>query len=279
AAHHSYGVPAWCGRETHVVVSSYSGSTAETLSALRAAVESGASGCAVASGGPLLEEAEGAGWATLRVPGGAMPRYAIGHLTVGALLPLGAGPHHFVDRLDVGASVGSLRERVTEWGPDVPGAENLAKDIARRLQGALPVVWGGPGVTGVAAARWRSDLNENAKVLAHSAVLPELDHNEIVGLGPDGSAGRPDVPIVLVCLRDVDEDPRVSERFAATLEEVRAGVSDVVEVRPRGAGPLERFFDLAMLSGYVSVYLALARGVDPTTISSIDRLKQSLSGS
>lgn len=277
--HHSYGAPDWCGPGTFVVASSYSGNTEETLSGMRAAAAAGSHGTAVCSGGELMKEAGRLGWRTLEVPGGAMPRYAIGHLTIATLDPLTYGPDPFLrpfsDRFP--GLQHHLSRRVTEWGPGAPEDVNQAKQIARRLDASLPVIWGGPGVTGVAAARWRCDLNENAKMLAHSAVIPELDHNEIIGLGPEGADRRPDLPISLVCLRDPQEDPRVATRFDCTVDEVRGSVTEVIEVRPQGDDPLTRFFDLVMLSGFGSVYLALLRGVDPAPIPSIDRLKQALS--
>lgn len=274
---HSYAVPSWCDERTVFIATSYSGGTDEVITAARTAAAMGATVVAVASGGELHAEALRSRWKVfLSPPAGSLPRYAVGHLAVSTLYPL---THGFIPAVDWAPVSQNLRGRLREWGPENPEAGNVAKQVARAVEGTLPVVWAGPGIAGVAAGRWRSDLNENAKILAHSSVLPELDHNEIVGLGPDGSDGRPAVPVSLVCLREPDEDPRITRRFEATVAEVRDSVAQVVDVHAAGPGPVGLFFDMAMLSGYVSVYLALMRGVDPVSIASIDRLKRILAGS
>lgn len=275
-AHHSYGVPAYCGPETFVIAASYSGGTEETLDAFRSARAAGAWGVAVTSGGTLGREATDAGWAVAPVADGLMPRYAVGWMTV---LPAAACQRMGFLRLPDGwddAVVRHLESRLAEWGPEVPEAENPAKRMARALTGAFPVVWGGDGASGVAAVRWKNDINENAKTFAHAATLPEGDHNEIVGWAREGSDGRPGMRRVLVWLRESVEDPRVAARIQATRREVEASFDDVVEVVGEGDGPLQRFFDLALLGGFVSVYLAIARGVDPIPIESIVRLKNDL---
>lgn len=275
-AHRSYGLPAWCGPGCLVVASSYSGGTEETLDAFRAAVEMDLRGVAVTSGGALADEADRAGWVVARVASGLMPRYAVGWMTaVPALVLARPGLLSLPDGWAESAAR-LLDRRVAEWGPGSPRSENPAKALAHDLDGALPVVWGGDGVSAVAAARWVCDLNENAKTPAHAASLPEGDHNEIVAWAREGAEGRPAARRVLVWLRTSEEHPGVAARFAATSEEVRGSFDAVREVEGRGGDPLTRFLDLALLSGFVSVYLALLRGVDPVPIASIERLKAHL---
>lgn len=278
AVHRGYGAPAYAGPSTFVVASSYSGGTEETLDAARAAFRAGAPGLAVAGGGALAEEAAARGWAVVRVPGGLMPRYALGTMT--------AAPVAFLERAGLlrpedgwRASVPALLERrAAQWGPDRPAQDNVAKALAHELDGAFPVIWGGEGVTAVAAARWKADVNENAKTFAHAAALPEANHNEIVGWAREGADGRPAGRRVLVCLRDPHEDPRVGVRFTQTVREVEAAFDTLTTVLPEGDGPLGRFFDLALLGGFVTCYLGILRGVDPSPIDSIARLKAALAG-
>ncbi|HVE91144.1 MAG TPA: SIS domain-containing protein [Actinomycetota bacterium] len=271
--HRGCGVPAFCDESTFVVAASYSGSTAETLDGFRAACSRGAAhGAVITSGGPLAEEATAAQWEVWKVPEGMLPRFALGSMAALAV-DLLAGPGGQWQE----ATAAHLQGRVSQWGPDVPLERNEAKRLAVRLEGTLPVVWGGAGATGVASARWRTDLNENSKVLAHAANLPELAHNEIVGLAAEGREGRPRMRKVLVCLREPDEDQRIARAFEAAVPDVRDDFEDVIEVQAQGADLVTRFFDLALLGGLVSVYLAILRGVDALPIDSIARLKRAIS--
>lgn len=277
--HKSYGVPEWCGSDTFVIASSYSGETEEVLDALRSAVSTWAKGLAVTAGGSLAREASDAGWLVAPIDAkGIWPRFALGWLLA---LPAGV-----LDRLDLVSNASmrsdvladSLAERCDDWGPAVPMSSNQAKRIAAALLDAEPVVWGGEGSAGVAAQRWKNDINENAKIFAHAAALPEADHNEIVGLAREGGDGRPFVRRVLVCLSEADEDPRMSARMQWTAREVEDSFDEVLTVMGRGTDPVSRFLDLALLGGFVSVYLAILRGVDPTPIDAIGRLKTALGG-
>jgi glucose/mannose-6-phosphate isomerase len=160
------------------------------------------------------------------------------------------------------------------WGPVVETEANEAKRIALALHGRLPVIYAGVGAPEAALLRWRCNINENAKALCHTAVVPEMDHNEIVGWsGPESWAERATV----VVLREGDEDRGTSRRLSATADWLRRHGAPVVEVVSRGATPLERLWWLCHLGDYVSVYLAALYAVDPTPITAISELKASLS--
>lgn len=276
--HRGYGVPAWCGPDTFVVASSYSGETAETLDAFRAARDADAHGIAITSGGTLAAEAAEAGWWVSSLPGGLMPRYALGALvTVPVIVCAGLN----LIEVPVGWSDGladHVAEGVQRWGPEAITQDNVAKSLAHELDGTLPVIWGGDGMSGVAAYRWKTELNENAKVPAAWAALPELDHNEVVAWAREGSAGRPIDRRALVLLREDGEDARIAARFVATAKEVSGSFGLVYTARGHGPPPLGPFLDLALLGAFVSVYLAIVRGVDPTPIDAITRLRRELAG-
>jgi glucose/mannose-6-phosphate isomerase len=274
--HRSYGAPAFAGPQTFVIASSYSGETEETLDAFRAARAAGARGVALCSGGTLAAEAASAGWPVLepmRVP---FPRYALGWMT--------AAPLALLERVGLTVAVGpwrteapaTLDARSATWGPSAPTQDNVTKALAHELMGALPVIWGSAGPTAAAAVRWKSELNENAKMLAHSGVLPEVDHNEIVGLAPEGREGRPETRRVLMALRWDGEDRRISRRYEVTLREVREDFDLVTECRSSGEASPTAFLELSLMAGFVSTYLAILRGVDPSRIDSISRLKAAL---
>src|SRR5439155_6989514 len=120
----------------------------------------------------------------------------------------------------------------------------------------------------VAAVRWRTELNENAKVPAFAASLPELDHNEIVGWVP-GAGER----FALIALRHEGEDPGIAARFPVSMDIAAESGMQSHEVFARGISPLARVMSLVVQGGATSVYLGIRRGFDPTPIDAIARLK------
>src|SRR3954452_2038982 len=177
----SYGLPAWSPPDTTVLCSSYSGNTEEALACYEAAGALGATRVVVTTGGQLADAARRDGVPVVPAAGGFQPRAAVGYSTVAALevaAACGAGPR-MGSEIDVAAE--HLEALVEEWGPEAP-EDSPAKSIARRLNGTIPMI-PGAGLTTPIAYRWKTQINENAKVHAFSHELPELDHNEIVGWG------------------------------------------------------------------------------------------------
>jgi len=266
-------LPAYAGPRTLVVVSSYSGNTAETLASFEEAVARGCRVLPITSGGTLEARADELGLGVVRIPGGFMPRAALGYLALSllgameavGLLPSLAG--------DVDEATGELDRLVEVFGPDRSTERNAAKALAERIGHRQPVVWGADGLGAVAAARWKTQLNENGKVPAWSAALPELDHNEVVGWHADGGASS-----FVVALRHDGEHEDVAARFPISLEIARDAGVITEEVWATGRSVLARFLSLAIMGDFVSCYVGLRRGVDPSPIPAIDRLKSSLGG-
>ena len=267
-------LPEHCDPGTLVVCSSYSGNTAETLSAFRAAMERGCRVLVVTSGGTIADEAAAQGIATVRVPPGFQPRAALGHLgfaSLGALEAMGILPPLETDVIE---AVAEVRTAITEMGPDVPTADNPAKTLATKIGERFPVIWGADGIGSVAAARWKTQMNENGKVPAFWSSMSELDHNEVVGwTAPFGER------FFVVGLRHDGEDPQLAPRFPLSYDIVRAAGGEVEEVPARGASALARLMSLVIIGDLTSVYLAIGRGVDPTPVPVIERLKAALAGS
>jgi glucose/mannose-6-phosphate isomerase len=266
-------LPAHAGRGTLVLCSSYSGETAETLACFDEAVRRGCRVVAVSSGGRLASSAARHGIAVVSIPGGYMPRAAVGHLSSGVMGVLAAGALGILPSLD-----GDVREAASiveglarRLGPDAPLEENLAKLLAARMRGRVPVIWGAQGIASVAAARWKTELNENAKVPAFASALPELDHNEVVGW----SAGEGEA-FFLVALRTREEHAEVARRFPASIDIARSSGAEVQQVEAAGRTQLAELFSLVMTGDFVSCYLGMIRGFDPTPIEAIELLKRKL---
>ena len=269
-----YGLPSFCGRNTLVLAVSYSGNTEETLSAYHEAVSRGCRVVAVASGGALHAAAREDGVPAILIPANVIaPRAALG-LLVGAALGVLNGIVAAPGGADgvreaVEASCRTLDDLSARLGPAQPAERNPAKQIATWLRGAVPLVWGTEGVAEVAAVRWKTQLNEKAKVPAFWGVVPEVDHNEV-----EGGSGQSGESYRIVMLRSQTEPQRMAVRTQATRDAMAAAGLESREVWAEGLSALEQALTLVMLGDFVSVYLAFLRGVDPTPIPILTGLKE-----
>jgi glucose/mannose-6-phosphate isomerase len=264
-------LPAFCGPRTLVVASSYSGGTSETLEAFDAATSRSCIRVAVGSGGELLDRAAATGAGVARVPPGLMPRAAFGHLVMAAVGALEAAGLLPALGSEVAAAASELDEVLETLGPSIPTSVNEAKRVASFIGRRVPVVWGEEGIAATAAVRWKTQMNENAKLPAIASALPELDHNEVVGW----SAGAGDRFAVLALRHDAERSDDAA-RFAPSLAIAAASGAQTSEVWARGSTPLSRLLSLVAIGDHASVYVAAIRGVDPTPIEAIVRLKQAL---
>jgi glucose/mannose-6-phosphate isomerase len=266
-------LPEHAGVHTLVIASSYSGSTSETLTAFRAAARRGCRVMAVTSGGVLRAEAQEHGVPVIGVPGGFQPRAALGWLAfamLGALEAAGLLPS-LADDVDEAAELAELRAAACR--AEVPTAENPAKRLAVDLGDRLPVIWGAEGIGAVAAARWKTQFNENGKLPAWWASMSELDHNEVVGwTEPYGRSH------MVIALRHDGEDLETAERFPLSLRIAEEAGATTEEVRTHARSALGRLLDLIARGDHVSAYAAIRRGVDPTPVEVIQRLKAALAG-
>lgn len=273
--HRDYGLPGWVGAHDLVFTVSYSGATEETLSAYAEARRRGAAVVAVASGGPLLEraaadEAAGAPVRRVVVPGGLAPRAALGYLMLPVLYLTCAWTGLDDPSAQVEEAIAVLRSQAREVEPNGPGGPVQA--LARALLDRPVFVYGAGRLGQAAAYRWQCQLNENAKLLAHSHAFPELDHNEVMGWEGAAEGGRR--PLV-VLLQAAADHPRNRARMDITADLI-GDRAEWVTVASRGQGRLAQLLSLAYVGDAVSVYAALLRGLDPSAIASIQRLKERL---
>jgi len=268
-----YDVPGFVNRDTLFFAVSYSGNTEETLSAYQQAREKGASIICITSGGKLSGMAVQDGYAVVKIPGGLVPRAATGYLFAPTALVL--------EEIGVLSGVkGELEETVKVLKqiretikPDVSIPGNKAKVIAGAIKDGIPVIWGASGTSETAAMRWKAQINENAKSPAYYNVFPELNHNEIVGFEvPQGLLSN----FTVIILRDRFDNERVKKRMEITKGIIRDRVKNVIEVESKGESFLARFYGLTYIGDYVSVYLALEYGINPTPVKVIDYLKEEL---
>jgi glucose/mannose-6-phosphate isomerase len=267
--------PAFIGPRTLVFAVSYSGNTEETLAMTAGALDAGAHVIAITAGGELAALARERGAIHLPCADGyVMPRAAVGALVAPlfvATFRLGLLPAGHALLVE---AQGQLKRRRDQCQPAVGLPANPARELARRIGRSIALVYGGGALGGVAAYRWKCDLNENAKAPAFAAAYPELAHNEITGWGQHGDVTRQ--ILTLVSLRHGFEDARLSARIDKATDLVEEAVLQVLEVQAEGEGRLAQLLDLMYLGDWVSCYLALDNDVDPGPIDAITQLKAAL---
>ena len=268
-----YHWPACVTRASLALLSSYSGETEETLALYREAGERGVPRAAITTGGTLGAWCDRDAVPRVGLAPGSPPRAALFDSWVAITTLLHA--LGWVD--DPGAgwreAAAVLRAQNGSLAPEVPEERNRAQRLARALAGHTVLVYAGSERVGAVALRVRQQLNENAKMLGHSATVPELNHNEIVGWERRETQRG---PVAVLLLRDAEDTPVTRTRLSLTGEYVARQGAAVHEVTSTGDGRLARLASLVQFGDYLSLYLALANGVDPTPIASIDEFKRRL---
>ena len=270
--HKGYGpIPPWAIRVRPLLIAaSYSGNTEETIDMVTSAWESGLTVATVTTGGKLGDLTAQHKWGTVRVPTGLQPRAAAGYM-IGAVIRLLEGAQAVDDQRLAFLEAADLADKMTTEGSD---AWNQAASIAEALEGRIPIIYGGGSVSSVVAQRWKTQINENAKVPAWYSILPELDHNEIVGWEtmPDMTSGN----VGVVVLTDESDHDRVESRVSFTRDLTRDAVPWVGEVASTGSSRLARLTSLTVIGDLASWMLAQRLAVDPTPVVTIEKLKKLL---
>ena len=259
-----YELPSWATPEWTVLCSSYSGNTEETLACFEAAEALGARRFVLSTGGRLVEQARAAGVPVVAPPGIYQPRVAVAYMfttaaEVAALAGAAPGLHTEID------CAAAFLER------EALAIKAKAAEAAGRLAGSTAVVYGSD-LTAPVARRWKTQINENAKLPAFYSELPEADHNEICAWEPEASAAA----MTPVFLEDCDQHPRERQRFELTAEVIAPGAADVVRLETKGETRVERLLWAMLLGDLVSLEMARLRAVDPASIEAIDKLKEGM---
>ncbi|HIE21811.1 MAG TPA: bifunctional phosphoglucose/phosphomannose isomerase [Acidimicrobiia bacterium] len=272
AVHKGYGpLPGWVERiRPLVVAASYSGNTEETLEVVTAAWEAGLPVATITTGGELRRLTEEYGWPTIGVPAGMQPRAAVGYM-VGAVARMLQAAQALEDQR---AALSEAADIADEAAAEGSARWEEAEGIAGALQGRIPIVYGAGPVSGAVAQRWKTQINENAKMPAWWSRLPELDHNEVTGWEtlPDLTKRT----LAIVALTDRSDHPRIAARLAHTRALTEDAVDWVGTVTSSGSSTLARLISLTVVGDLVSWMLAAAAGVDPVPVATIEKLKKLL---
>jgi glucose/mannose-6-phosphate isomerase len=269
--HKGYGLPNFVGENTLVFAISFSGDTEETIESASDAAASGARIVAVTRGGELGRLAEHWSAPIVSIPAGIpMPRAGLGAVAIPPLIILESIGLFPGASAWVAAAVAQLQRRRDQLIADGNPAEHLARRIGRQT----PIIYGGGGVGAVAAQRWKTQFNENAKTAAFWNQLPELCHNEICGWGQNGDVTRQ--VFRLVNLRHEFEHPQIARRFGLVNEALDEVVGGIDEVVAEGEGALAQLLDLILFGDFVTLNRAVQEGIDPGPVPVLEDLKQRL---
>ena len=267
-----YSLPGWVGADTLAIVSSYSGNTQETLSMYRQAKDAGARVVVITNGGELGRQAVNDGVPILDVPFAGEPRAALGYTfaaPMAILCRLGLLQDRSADMEEAGLVLRELRASLTS---NVPTSQNPAKQLAVNLFNRLVVVYGAGLLSGV-ARRWKVFLNENSKAWAFAEEIPEVNHNSIESFVNTGLASR---GIAVVLLHSNFLHPSTSLRYPLTRELLDRHSLPNYQVEAIGKSPLAQVLSATFIGDFVSYYLAVLYGIDPSATPLLDEMKQRL---
>jgi glucose/mannose-6-phosphate isomerase len=267
-----YHIPKFVNNKTLVIACSYSGNTEETLSAVTEAKERGCKLIGITSGGFLEEFCTKSDLPFINIPKNLPPRAAVLFLFLPMLLILDRLNYARTD-FELTELIDSLTELRNSIEPSVPTQQNPAKSLALKLKDKIPVIYA-HSYLNVVAYRWKTQLNENSKMIAYSGMFPEMNHNEIVGWGD----AQNDITkqFIVILIRSTDEHAQVSKRIELTKRILLEKAGGVLEVDALGKSRLTKMLTTIYLGDYTSVYLALLRGMDPTPVQIIEDLKKQL---
>lgn len=261
-----YFLPAFVNKHSLVIVSSYSGNTEETISAMQQALKVKATIICVTSGGKIAEIAKNKHLDCILLPAGMPPRACIGYSLTQVLYILKYfGLLNYNFEKDIKASIKMMKQ-------DTKDIQKYARTLARKIYGKLPVIYSAPDFEGM-AVRFRQQLNENSKMLAWHHVIPEMNHNELVGWR-EKDPGK-----VVIILRNEDDYERVQTRIEINKKVIKKYTPNIIEIYSKGKTYFERIFYFIHLTDWISVLLADMNQHDATEVKVIDFLKSSLAKS
>lgn len=267
-----YSLPEFVDEHTLVIVASYSGNTEESLAALEDARHRGATIAIMTGGGKLLESAQENNDVHVIVPKAVQPRMAVFYAYRGLvelLVGYGLLPDTKIAELESAAT--RLEAVIEGWKKSVLTANNTAKQLALQLVGKTPIIYSGP-LMAPAAYKWKISANENAKNTAWMGTLPEFNHNEFVGW----SSHPIEKPFAVVDLLSTFEHERTQKRFEVTDRLLSGMRPKAIQIHAKGETALEQMLYLVIFGDFVTLYLGILNGVDPSPVELVERFKREL---
>lgn len=258
-----YFLPEFVSSQSLVVISSYSGNTEETISAMNQAIAKKAQIVCVTSGGKILEMAKTNGYDAIVIPGGNPPRSCIGYSLVQLLKIV---QFNSLVKTDLLKQVENTIELLDKEKSSIKLEATL---VAKTLFGKLPVLYSLGSCEGT-VVRFRQQINENSKMLCWHHTLPEMNHNELVGWTEKNDS------LAVVTFRTSFDYERTVKRYEICKSLFQKYSSSVTDIVAKGDSKLEQFFYLINIGDWISCYLADLKQIDAVEVNVITNLKNEL---
>jgi glucose/mannose-6-phosphate isomerase len=268
----NYNLPEYVGPNTLFISSSYSGNTEETLSGLAEAEARGSQIVVISAGGKLADRAREKNYPLFTIPGGIQPRMSSLYFLVAfvqLLQPFGLIKDGAADELRQAGDW--LKEQTGSWKPEIPTKDNNAKQLALELIGKSVVVYSGPKLF-PSANKFKICLNENAKNVAWVNQYPEFNHNEFIGW----TSHPIQKPYAVVEIRSNLEHERIQKRFVVTERLLSGKRPAPLVIEPLGDTVLTQLLWTSNYADFVSLYVGLLNGINPTPVALVEKLKEQL---
>jgi len=260
-----YSIPKFVNENTLAICSSYSGNTEETINAYKQMLDTEAKIVIISSGGKLIKEAEERGFDYIKVPDNwPSPRACLGYSVVQQLYvmnKLGFINDDFKSQ---------LRSSIDLIKFDLEDIQAAAKKVADKIYDKIPIIYTTDRMESV-AVRLRQQINENAKMLCWHNVIPEMNHNELVGW----TEKHPNMAVIY--LRNHDDFNRNKVRIEINQKIIIKYTETIIDIFSKGSTLIEKAIYLVHLGDWISWYLSQLKNVDAIEINSIDYLKSELS--
>ncbi|MCH7535519.1 MAG: bifunctional phosphoglucose/phosphomannose isomerase [Bacteroidetes bacterium] len=258
-----YAIPAFVNAHSLVIICSYSGNTEETIDAFEKSLTAGAEIVCISSGGTILSRAKETNSNYIEIPGGLPPRAAFGLPFVQLLTVFeqyGLVQRSYVDKISDASNL------LVESKDDIIAK---AEEVAEQLMNKIPIIYSAANYEGV-CIRFRQQINENSKMLCWHNVLPEMNHNELVGWRTENQ------DLAVVILKNDTDFSRTKERMRISKSIYAKYTSTIVEINSLGSNTIENTLSLIHICDWISVLLAEKKGIDPIEVGVIDHLKSEL---
>ncbi len=258
-----YFIPGFVNEHSLVIISSYSGNTEETLNAISEALNKKAKIVCITSGGKIAEIARQHQLDIVTVPGGNPPRSCLGYSLVQLFKIIS---FHGLIRLDYASQLNKAIQLIEDKAVNI---KTEAMQLAKTLSGKIPVIYSLGSTEGI-AVRFRQQINENSKMLCWHNIIPEMNHNELVGW----TTRNEDLAVVI--LRTSKDYVRNIKRLEVCLPIFEKYASSVTQLVAIGNSPIEQAIYLIHLTDWATCYIADIKEIDPIEVRIIDHLKTEL---
>ena len=263
-----YVLPKFADEKTVVIISSYSGNTEESISCFKEAVKKGCKIIAVSTGGWIKNFADDNNVPCINLKEGFQPRFALG-VSFFTLLKILQSVNLIPSQDEVVNAITLLWKKK---GIEYSGEENIALKHAEELVGFIPLIYSSANFEAI-GYRLKCQFNENSKLHAFNNVIPELNHNEIIGWE---TYQDKQLNAKLITIVDIDYHPQILNRFELTKELAQRSGVEIIVLKSNEENIKVRIMDLIFLGDWITYYLAVLRGFDPSEIDYIHELKQRL---